>query len=76
MPVKPVLPLFRHVWVLTQSGMADLGIAIGADVSQGAPGDALEYTAAAGGAAFIIGSKESEMVAVIEDTFSFTTDYS
>lgn len=59
---------------LVQSGMADLGIAIGADVSQGAPGDALEYTAAAGGAAYIIGSKESEMIAVIEDTFSFTTD--
>lgn len=59
---------------LVQSGMVDLGIAIGADVSQGAPGDALEYTAAAGGVAYIIGSNESEMVAVIEDTFSFTTD--
>ncbi len=59
---------------LVQSGMIDLGIAIGADVAQGAPGDALEYTAAAGGVAFIIGSKESEFVAVIEDTYSFTTD--
>ncbi len=55
-------------------GMIDLGLATGADVSQGAPGDALEYTAAAGGVSFIIGSKESELVAIIEDTFSFTTD--
>ncbi|MBC7085894.1 MAG: hydroxymethylglutaryl-CoA synthase [Methanomethylovorans sp.] len=59
---------------LVQSGMIDLGMAIGADVAQGAPGDALEYTAAAGGVAFIIGSKESEFVAIIEDTYSFTTD--
>jgi hydroxymethylglutaryl-CoA synthase len=59
---------------LVQSGMADLGLAIGADVSQGAPGDALEYTAAAGGAAYVIGSRESELAVIIEDTYSFTTD--
>ncbi len=57
---------------LVRSGMINMGLAIGADVSQGAPGDALEYTAAAGGAAYIIGS--SDIVAVIEDTYSFTTD--
>lgn len=57
---------------LAESGMIDLGLAIGADVSQGAPGDALEYTAAAGGAAFIIGSKD--LAATIEGTYSFTTD--
>ncbi len=59
---------------LVTSGMIDLGLAIGADVSQGAPGDALEYTAAAGGVAFLIGSKESELAAIIEDTYSYTTD--
>lgn len=59
---------------LVSSGMIDLGLAIGADVSQGAPGDALEYTAAAGGVAYIIGNKESELAAIIEDTYSFTTD--
>ncbi len=53
-------------------GMIKYGMAIGADVSQGAPGDALEYTAAAGGAAYIIGKKD--LIAEIEDTFSFTTD--
>lgn len=59
---------------LVGSGMIDLGLAIGADVSQGAPSDALEYTAAAGGVAYLIGGKESEIAAVIEDTYSFTTD--
>jgi hydroxymethylglutaryl-CoA synthase len=54
------------------SGMIDLGMAIGSDVSQGAPGDALEYTAAAGGVAYIIGKKD--LVANIESTYSYTTD--
>ena len=54
------------------SGMIDLGMAIGSDVSQGAPGDALEYTAAAGGVAYIIGNKD--LVANIESTYSYTTD--
>jgi len=38
-----------------KAGMIDYGVAIGADTSQAAPGDALEYSASAGGAAFIIG---------------------
>ncbi len=59
---------------LVESGMIDLGLAIGADVAQGAPGDALEYTAAAGGAAYIIGRDPDQLVAEIEGTFSFTTD--
>ena len=33
-------------------------LAIGMDTAQGRPGDALEYTAASGGAAFIIGPAE------------------
>lgn len=57
---------------LVASNLIDLGLAIGTDVSQGAPGDALEYTAAAGGAAYIIGSKD--LIAEIEAIFSFTTD--
>jgi hydroxymethylglutaryl-CoA synthase len=47
-------------------------MAIGADTSQGAPADALEYTAAAGGAAYVIG--KNHVIAEIEDTYSFTTD--
>ncbi|MDF2955198.1 MAG: 3-hydroxy-3-methylglutaryl CoA synthase [Candidatus Alkanophagales archaeon MCA70_species_2] len=51
------------------------GLAIGADVSQSSPGDALEYATAAGGAAFIIGKNDERKVLVeIEDFFSFTTD--
>ncbi|MFA6097068.1 MAG: hydroxymethylglutaryl-CoA synthase [Candidatus Paceibacterota bacterium] len=57
---------------LVRSGMIKLGVAIGSDVSQGAPGDALEYTAAAGGVAYVIGSKD--LAAEIEDTYSYTTD--
>lgn len=57
---------------MTESDMIELGLAIGADVSQGAPGDALEYTAAAGGVAYIIGKEN--IVARIESTYSFTTD--
>ncbi len=37
------------------SGMARYALAIGMDTAQGRPGDALEYTAAAGGAAYLLG---------------------
>src|SRR4030066_1610585 len=57
---------------LVGSGMVKYGVAIGADTSQGAPGDALEYSASAGGAAFLIGSEK--MIATIEHTYSYTTD--
>ena len=40
---------------LVQAGAVKYGLAVGADTSQGAPGDALEYSAAAGAAAFIFG---------------------
>src|SRR5512136_2508397 len=57
---------------MVKSGMIKYGLAIGSDVSQGAPGDALEYTAAAGGAAYIIGNDDP--IATINHTCSFTTD--
>lgn len=57
---------------LVSAGMIKYGVAIGADVAQSAPGDALEYTAASGGVAFIIG--KDKLVARIEGTFSYTTD--
>ena len=37
----------------------DYALGIGADTSQGAPGDALEYSASAGAAAFIFGAREA-----------------
>jgi len=55
-----------------KSGMIQYGLAIGADTSQAAPGDALEYSASAGGAAFIIG--KTDVIATINHTCSFTTD--
>ena len=58
---------------LVGSRMADYALAIGSDTAQGRPGDALEYTAAAGGAAYIIGPEE-EALAVIEASYSFVTD--
>jgi hydroxymethylglutaryl-CoA synthase len=48
------------------------GLAVGADVSQSSPGDALEYSAGAGGAAFVIG--QDKIVAEIEEYTSFTSD--
>lgn len=56
---------------LVESKMIKYGMAIGTDVAQAAPGDALEYTAAAGGSAFIIGRNG---IAEINETVSFTTD--
>jgi hydroxymethylglutaryl-CoA synthase len=51
------------------------GLAIGADTAQSKPGDALEYTAAAGAAAFVIGPENAaNALCRIDHTLSFTTD--
>jgi hydroxymethylglutaryl-CoA synthase len=55
------------------SKMAEYALAIGMDTAQGRPGDALEYTASAGGTAYLIGPAE-ESLAVIESSLSFVTD--
>lgn len=62
----------QTVMGLVESERIEYGMAIGADTSQGRPGDALEYTASAGGAAFILGIKN--LIAEIHDTYSYTTD--
>ncbi len=59
---------------LVDSGMIEYGMGIGTDTSQGRPGDALEYTASAGGAAFIIGREKKEIIANIIKTVSYTSD--
>jgi hydroxymethylglutaryl-CoA synthase len=59
---------FSHV----KSGEMKYALGIGADTSQGAPGDALEYSASAGGAAFIMGNER--VVAEILHTHSYTSD--
>ncbi len=58
---------------LVGSGMAHYALAIGMDAAQGRPGDDLEYTAAAGGAAYIVGPAE-ESLAILEGSFSFVSD--
>jgi hydroxymethylglutaryl-CoA synthase len=55
------------------SGMAPYAMAIGMDIAQGRPGDALEYTAGAGGAAFVLGRAE-ESLARINAAYSYVTD--
>jgi hydroxymethylglutaryl-CoA synthase len=59
---------YSHV----KSGEMKYAMGIGADTSQGAPGDALEYSASAGGAAFIMGSER--VIAEILFTHSYTSD--
>ena len=57
---------------LVKAGEVKYALAIGADTSQGAPGDALEYSASAGGSAFIIGTEN--VVAELLFTHSYTSD--
>jgi len=57
---------------LVKAGYIKYGMSIGADTAQSEPGDALEFTASAGGAAYIIGGEG--LLAEIEDTYSFTQD--
>ncbi len=55
------------------SGMADYALAIGMDAAQSKPGDHLEFTAAAGGAAFLFGPADGALAAV-EASRSYVTD--
>ena len=58
---------------LVGSAMADYALAVGADTAQARPGDALDYTAAAGAAAFIIGPAEESLAEIIS-AYSFVSD--
>jgi len=62
----------QSCFALVKSKMIKYGLAIGADTSQAAPGDALEFSASAGGGGFIIGNEN--VIATINSTCSFTTD--
>jgi len=58
---------------LVGSGMAEYALAIGADTAQGRPSDELEYTAASGGTAFVIGPAESSLARCL-GSLSYVTD--
>jgi hydroxymethylglutaryl-CoA synthase len=57
---------------LVESGRVEYALAIGADTSQGAPDDALEYSASAGGAAYLFG--RTDTLADVLATHSVTSD--
>jgi hydroxymethylglutaryl-CoA synthase len=57
---------------IVESGRAEYALAVGADTSQGAPNDALEFSASAGGAAYLMG--RDGVLAEVVDTYSFTSD--
>ena len=62
------------VAALISSGVIRYGMGIGTDTAQGRPGDELEYTAAAGAAAYLLGPVTRNSVATIEHTYSYVTD--
>jgi hydroxymethylglutaryl-CoA synthase len=57
---------------MVESGRAEYAMGIGADTSQGAPNDALEFSASAGGAAYLFG--KDDLLAEVLHTYSFTSD--
>jgi hydroxymethylglutaryl-CoA synthase len=59
---------------LLDSKKIDYGLVIGSDTAQGKPHDALEYTAASTGCAFILGNKKAELIASVLQMSSFTSD--
>ena len=63
----------QNAYALVKAEEVKYGMAIGSDTAQGRPGDALEYTAASGAAAFIVGQRPA---ATIEGMFSVATDTS
>lgn len=59
-------------YALIKAGEIEYGMGIGSDTSQGRPGDALEYSAGAGAAAFLMSNKD--FIAEIKGIYSYATD--
>lgn len=57
-----------------KAGFTEYALSIGTDTAQSAPGDVLEYTAAAGSAAFIVGADENLLIATVDSIHSITSD--
>ncbi len=71
---KAATEAIQMITGLVGSGMIETGLAIGMDTAQGRPGDDLEYTAASGGAAYVIGKNDRDAIAVIDCSTSFVSD--
>jgi len=63
------------VAAMIESGMIDYGLVIGSDKAQARPGDALEYTAGAGSAAFILGKDTGVKLMATYSISSDTPDF-
>lgn len=61
-----------NVYAQVKAGLIEYGLGVGADTSQGAPGDALEYSASAGAAAYIFGAKN--VLVRVDATYAYMTD--
>jgi len=59
---------------LCGSGMIDCGLAVAVDTAQGRPGDDLEYTAASGGAAYVLSRANGSSIARILGSVSYVSD--
>ncbi len=59
---------------LLNSKSVKYGLVVGSDTAQGKPHDALEYTAASAACAYILGSRQSEIIANILEMSSFSSD--
>ncbi len=59
---------------LVSSGMVKYALVIGSDTAQASPGDVLEFTAASGSAAYVIGRDDGNAAAYFEGFYSYVTD--
>jgi hydroxymethylglutaryl-CoA synthase len=59
---------------LVGSGMIEHGLACAIDTAQGRPGDDLEFTAASGGAAYVIGKSGKNSIAKILGSVTYVSD--
>lgn len=69
---KAATAVIRLISMMDELKEGKYGLAIGSDVAQGKPGDALEYTAASAAAAFLLG--KGKVIAEILDSTSYSSD--
>ena len=63
----------RASLALVEAGYMKYALVVASDTAQANPGDVLEFTAASGAAAFVVGPA-SESVAVLEGVYTYVTD--